>query len=62
MAKASLERVGCGQTFVTGYLPHALQRAPLEILPTWLLDKMLVSVMKPMYENASKTYQSKKEL
>ncbi len=62
MAKASLERVGCGQTSVTGYLPHALQRAPLDLLPTWLFDITLVSVLEPMYENASKKFRSKKVL
>lgn len=56
MAHAALERVGCGRSNVTGYLPHALQRSLLDLLPTLMHDKMIVDVIKPMYEKSTKKW------
>ncbi|KAJ5682928.1 hypothetical protein N7462_006093 [Penicillium macrosclerotiorum] len=39
MAKAGLNRVGCGQVIVWGYFWHWIQGAAFDILPRWMLMK-----------------------
>lgn len=48
MARASLERVGCGERVVFGYWPHALQYFGLDLLPTGVLEWALVKALTPL--------------
>jgi len=52
MARAALERVGCGRSVVHGYLPHALQQASLDCLPDALLGIFVQKEAKQLRENA----------
>ena len=56
MARSALARVGCGMANVTGYFPHHLQRVWFSITPEWVMDKVLVNVLKALAENKSKTW------
>ena len=56
MARSALARVGCGRANATGYFPHAMQRLFFSIMPEWMLDKMLVTFLKPLAENKSKEW------
>ncbi|MCJ1472640.1 hypothetical protein MMC13_001289 [Lambiella insularis] len=48
MAKAALERVGCGQKTVPGYFPHYIQRASHALLPETVMDWATVKSLKPL--------------
>lgn len=54
MAKAALDRVGCGQTVVTAYWPHAVLRWVLCVLPTWALERTTIQVGKQEVANDAK--------
>lgn len=40
-AAASLDRVGCGETVLMGYWTHAIMKAAIDLLPEFLLSRML---------------------
>ena len=42
LAKAALERVGCGRDVVAAYLPHALIWPMPDLLPKWLFEWVVV--------------------
>ncbi|PVH84260.1 NAD(P)-binding protein [Cadophora sp. DSE1049] len=42
LAKAALERVGCGRDVVAAYLPHALIWPLPDLLPKWLFESVLL--------------------
>lgn len=44
MARDSLDKVGCRESVVWGYWPHALQAHALSCLPTWLLEREVLKV------------------
>ncbi|MCJ1267683.1 hypothetical protein MMC22_007569 [Lobaria immixta] len=46
MAKAVLDRVGCGKSIVIAYLPHALQISPLGWLPEVVCQKLMINAIK----------------
>lgn len=46
MAKAILDRVGCGKSIVIPYLPHALQTSPLGWLPEVIVQKLMINAVK----------------
>lgn len=46
MAKAILDRVGCGKPIVVAYFPHALQVSPLGWLPEVVVQKLLTNAVK----------------
>ncbi|MCJ1468481.1 hypothetical protein MMC07_007110 [Pseudocyphellaria aurata] len=46
MAKAILDRVGCGKSIVVAYLPHALQIYPLGWLPEVVVQRILTNAAK----------------
>jgi 17beta-estradiol 17-dehydrogenase / very-long-chain 3-oxoacyl-CoA reductase len=48
MAKAALDRVGCGKAVVWGYLPHALQGAFLSLVPEGLARSVIIRTMKSL--------------
>lgn len=45
-ARAAVERAGCGRSSVYGYLPHALQAAPLDFIPEWLATTLVIEVLR----------------
>lgn len=50
-AKATLDKVGCGQDIITAYWPHALQIMALNLLPGWIQTKALLSATKEEMAN-----------
>lgn len=46
MAKAILDRVGCGKSMVIAYFPHALQLSPLGWLPEAVVQKVVANAIK----------------
>lgn len=50
MAKATLQKVGCGRSVVSGYLVHAVQVYALSCLPGWLSGPLLAKEMRKMKE------------
>lgn len=46
MAKAVLDRVGCGKPVVIAYLPHALQLSPLGWLPEVIVQRFITAAIK----------------
>ncbi|KAF1983274.1 NAD(P)-binding protein [Aulographum hederae CBS 113979] len=54
MARAALNKIGCGQKVVVGYWPHAVQMLPVMTMPEWLKDRILGKTMKDSYEEEQK--------
>ena len=52
MAKAALERVGCGRDVVTAYLPHVLQMFSMDLMPEVLTRFILEKLAKQSKVNA----------
>lgn len=50
MAKAALDRVGCGKGVVIGYWGHAVQHWLMELLPRGLRTRISLAVMKDLRE------------
>lgn len=50
MAKAGLDRVGCGKTIVWGYFWHWLQGLSFNVLPRWLLMRITTSKLMALKE------------
>ena len=46
MASSGLDKVGCGQGVVVGYWPHALQYLGMAGLPTWIGERIILSIAK----------------
>ena len=46
MAKAALDKVGCGRDIVYGYWPHEVQQYVLETLPAWFRDWLLMRTVR----------------
>jgi 17beta-estradiol 17-dehydrogenase / very-long-chain 3-oxoacyl-CoA reductase len=51
---AALDRVGCGEASVFGYLPHALQVVFVGFVPEWMKRRVLVSVMSGRKDAANR--------
>jgi 17beta-estradiol 17-dehydrogenase / very-long-chain 3-oxoacyl-CoA reductase len=52
--KAALARVGCGRSVVIPYIGHALQIAVVEMVPGWMRERGLISLMRDLRENWDK--------
>lgn len=50
LAKATLQKVGCGREIVWGYLVHALRLYGLNCLPAWLYESLLTKKMREVKE------------
>lgn len=50
VARAALQRVGCGKAIVVGYVGHAMQKFVLDILPASLFAGVVVPRMKGLWE------------
>lgn len=51
MAKATLQRVGCGRSVVVGYFWHAVQLAFLAALPHIVVTRTVVPIMRERWED-----------
>jgi 17beta-estradiol 17-dehydrogenase / very-long-chain 3-oxoacyl-CoA reductase len=59
-AKAVVRSIGCGYPCVAPYLPHALFFWTLGVIPSWVRERVLISLMKTMrQEYADKLKTSK---
>ncbi|KAI9872691.1 MAG: hypothetical protein M1830_001300 [Pleopsidium flavum] len=56
MASAALNRVGCGQAIVSAYLPHALQKGFMDLLPEGVLQNILINMLKPLKDKKEKAF------
>jgi short-subunit dehydrogenase len=54
MARAALQRVGCGKAVVVGYIGHAMQKFVLDILPASVFAGLVSSHMKMLREKEQK--------
>ena len=54
MAKAALQRVGCGKPVVVGYVGHALQKFLVGLLPFSITSRAVTSVMKGVWKENQK--------
>ena len=52
MARAALQRVGCGKPVVVGYVGHALQKFFVGLLPARLVSDAVTSVMKGVWKES----------
>lgn len=50
MAKAALQRVGCGRSVVVGYFGHALQKALIDVMPLAFFEALAVPTIKRLYD------------
>lgn len=50
MAKAALQRVGCGRSVVVGYFWHAVQLAFLDVAPHGVITRTVVPIMRERWE------------
>lgn len=46
LACAALDKVGCGRGVVTPLWQHAIQKGFVELLPEWVVEKMLIKIAK----------------
>lgn len=54
MAKAALQKVGCGRAITTGYWAHALQVWAIGLLPEWMFVRFLGSTIKAYAKERAK--------
>ena len=54
MAKAALQRVGCGRPVVVGYVGHALQRFLVGILPFGVTERAVTALMKGVWKDSQR--------
>ena len=54
MARAALQRVGCGRSIVVGYIGHAMQKFVMEILPASVFAGVVSSHMKMLRDKEQK--------
>ena len=50
MAKACVNRVGCGRQVVVGYIGHALQKFVIDVFPTIVFEMLILPTMKARKE------------
>ena len=50
MARACVDRVGCGRKVVVGYVGHAVQKLMIDLLPSFVFDMLVVPNMKERKE------------
>ena len=50
MARACVDRVGCGRKVVVGYIGHAIQKLMIDLLPSFVFDMLVVPNMKERKE------------
>jgi len=50
MARAALQRVGCGRAVVVGYFGHAVQKALIDVTPVSFFEALVLPTMKRLYE------------
>ncbi|UKZ54146.1 hypothetical protein TrVGV298_007952 [Trichoderma virens] len=55
MARAALDRAGHGHVVVIGYWAHALQQASLMFMPTSIVDKIMINVIRERRDAESKS-------
>jgi hypothetical protein len=58
MASSTLNTVGCGQDVVVGYWPHALQYLAMTGLPSFLSERMILSIAKAEKEKEERMIKS----
>ena len=58
MAASTLDNVGCGKDVVVGYWPHAFQYLAMTGLPTWISEKMILSIAKKEKEKEEEMLKS----
>ena len=46
MARACVDRVGCGRQVVVGYVGHAMQKFVIDLLPSIVFEMLVVPTMK----------------
>jgi 17beta-estradiol 17-dehydrogenase / very-long-chain 3-oxoacyl-CoA reductase len=46
LACTALDKVGSGKAIVTAYPPHALQKAFVDLLPPWVVERMMIPIAK----------------
>lgn len=54
MAKAALQRVGCGRPVVVGYFGHALQKALIDIMPLAVFEALAIPTIQKLYKEEKK--------
>ena len=54
MAKAALQRVGCGKPVVVGYVGHALQKFLVGLLPFSITSRAITSLMKGVWKESQR--------
>ena len=54
MAKAALQRVGCGKPVVVGYVGHALQKFLVGFLPFSITSRAVTSLMKGVWKESQR--------
>ena len=54
MAKAALQRVGCGKPVVVGYVGHALQKFLVGLLPFSITSRAVTSLMKGVWKESQR--------
>lgn len=59
MARASLEKVGCGRSVVFGYWPHQLHCSLLIDMPAFVRDGLLMRIVKSLKEEEEKNLTTK---
>ena len=55
IARAALQRVGCGRPVVVGYVGHALQKFCVGLLPSSITWAAVTSLMKGVWKESQKT-------
>ena len=62
MAKACVDRVGCGRPVVVGYKGHAVQKLLVDLLPSFVLEMLVVPNMKARKEKEARKQEEERKL
>ena len=54
MARAALQRVGCGKSVVVGYVGHAVQKFLVGLLPSSVTSIAVASLMKGVWKESQR--------
>ena len=54
MARAALQRVGCGKSVVVGYVGHALQKFLVGLLPFSITSRAVTTLMKDVWKQSQR--------
>lgn len=54
LACTALDKVGSGRAIVTPFPPHALQKAFVDLLPPWTVERMIIPIAKQEKANEDK--------